>query len=182
MPRTRLSPGISLRQIGQAIHRIGLVVASLNRNLIAALTTVVAVILRTADDMIYRRFVTGMMSDLEVIEGIFEHYGISKTQKEGSASYGAHLFEATVVLAAAEISNGGRQLDWSSAGSPLLKRYQGLAPNPDADDAKQVPEVRYAASVIQMVNHLAQWADPFARIGFMEAVKRVELMEPFDWR
>ena len=89
-----VSPSVSLRQIGQVIYRIGLVVASLNSTYFSALATGAAVILRTADDNIYRRFVNGMMSDLEVADAIFEHYGISKAQKEGGASSGARLFEA----------------------------------------------------------------------------------------
>ena len=177
-----VSPSVSLRQIGQVIYRIGLVVASLNSTYFSALATGVAVILRTADDNVYRRFVNGMMSDLEVADAIFEHYGISKAQKEGGASSGARLFEAILVMAAAEITSRGRQVDWNSLGSPLYKRYNGLSPKADSGAAQQDPEVSYAARVIQTVNQLAERAVPFAEIGFMEAVKRIELLEPSDWR
>ena len=177
-----VSPSVSLRQIGQVIYRIGLVVASLNSTYFSALATGVAVILRTADDNIYRRFVNGMMSDLEVADTIFEHYGISKSIKEGGASSGARLFEAILVMAAAEITSRGRQVDWNSLGSPLYKRYNGLSPKADSGAAQQDPEVSYAARVIQTVNQLAERAVPFAEIGFMEAVKRIELLEPSDWR
>jgi hypothetical protein len=177
-----VSPSVSLRQIGQVIYRIGLVVASLNSTYFSALATGAAVILRTADDNIYRRFVNGMMSDLEVADAIFEHYGISKAQKEGGASSGARLFEAILVMAAAEISSRGRQVDWSSLGSPLFERYHGLSPKTDSGAAQQDPEVSYAARVIQTVNQLGRRAGPFAEIGFMEAVKRIELLEPSDWR
>ena len=177
-----VSPSVSLRQIGQVIYRIGLVVASLNRTYFSALATGVAVILRTADDNIYRRFVNGMMSDLEVADAIFEHYGISKAKKEGGASSGARLFEAILVMAAAEITSRGRQVDWSSLGSPLFERYHGLSPKTDSGAAQQDPEVSYAARVIQTVNQLGRRAGPFAEIGFMEAVKRIELLEPSDWR
>ena len=76
-----VSPNVSLRQVGQAVHRIGLVVASLNRSAFSALATGVAVILRTIDDNLYRLFVTGMTSDLEVTDAIFERYAIPKSQK-----------------------------------------------------------------------------------------------------
>ncbi len=175
-----VSPIVSLRQIGQVTYRIGLVVASLKQTTFSALTTGVALILRMADESTYQRFLKEMMTDLEVTEAIFEHYGISDARKAGSPSYG--LFEAIVVMAAVEISSQGRDVDWGSAGSPLLERYRALAAKTDSDAAQQDPEVQYAARVIQKFDHLAQWVGPFSHIGFMDAVKRIELLEPSDWR
>ncbi len=177
-----VSPRVSLRQIGQMIYRIGLVAASSNSTPLSSLTTGVAVILRTADDNIYRRFVNGMVTDLELTEATFEHYGISKAQKEGRASSGVRLFEALVVMAAVEISSQGRRVHWSSESTPLLEHYRGLAPEVDSADAKQDPEVSYAARVIQTVNHYSGWLGPFSEVGFIESVKRIELLEPSDWR
>ena len=177
-----VSPNVSLRQVGQAVHRIGLVVASLNRSAFSALATGVAVILRTIDDNLYRLFVTGMTSDLEVTDAIFERYAIPKSQKEGVSSHGTHLFEAIVVLAAAEISGGGRPFDLDSIESPLLERYGGLLSESESSAAQERAEVRYARSVIERVRSFAEWAGPFAGIGFREAIKSIEILEPSDWR
>ena len=176
-------PSVSLRQIGQVIYRVGLVVASLNHTYSSALATGVAVILRTASDNIYRQFVYGMMSDLEVTDAMFEHYEISKAQKEeGANSSGARLFEAIVVMAAVEISSQGRDVDWSSVASPLLERYRALEAKTESGATQQDPVVRYAARVTRTIDQLAQRVGPFGEIGFMEAVKRIELLEPSDWR
>ena len=86
------------------------------------------------------------------------------------------------MMAAVEISSQGREVDWSSVSTPLLERYQGLTPTPDSAAAQQDPEVSYAARVTQTVNQISQWLGPFSEIRFMRAVKRIELLEPSDWR
>ena len=85
-------------------------------------------------------------------------------------------------MATVEISSQGREVDWSSVSTPLLERYQGLAPKADSAAAQQDPEVSYAARVIQTANHLSEWLGAFSAVGFVEAVKRIELLEPSDWR
>ena len=177
-----VATNVTLRQIGQAICRLGLVVASLNRSAFSALATGVAIVIRTIDDSLYRKFVAGLVSDREIAEAMFEGYGIPKSQKEDVSYYGAHLFEAIVILAAIEISSGGRPVDMNSIESPLLGRYRSLLPKSDSSTAQQSAEVRYAVSVIDRVNSFANWVGPSGRIGFREAVKRIEILEPSDER
>lgn len=62
------TPDLSLRRIAQAIHRLGLVLASLRSDRLSfPATTVGALILRTLDADLYRRFVRDEVSDLEVV-------------------------------------------------------------------------------------------------------------------
>ena len=73
---------ISLREIAQAIHRLGLVFASLRADQMWFFkTTSVALILRTLDSNLYHRFVHGDASDLEVVENIFRRDGVQNLQQ-----------------------------------------------------------------------------------------------------
>ena len=70
------SPDLSLRRIAQAIYRLGLVFASLRSDQRSfALTAVVALIVRTIDSDLYHRFVRGEVSDLEVMDKVFDRSG-----------------------------------------------------------------------------------------------------------
>ena len=69
-------PDLSLRRIAQAIHRLGLVFASLRSDRTSlALVTVVALIIRTIDSDLYYRFVRGEVSDLDVSDMVFDRPG-----------------------------------------------------------------------------------------------------------
>ena len=62
------APELSLRWIAQAIHRLGLVFATLrNDQRSFAITTAVALIFRTIDADLYHRFHRGEVSDLDVV-------------------------------------------------------------------------------------------------------------------
>ena len=66
------APDLSLRRIAQAIHRLGLVFASLRsdqQSLVPA--TIVALIVRTIDSDLYHRFVRGEIADIEVFDTVF---------------------------------------------------------------------------------------------------------------
>ena len=99
----------SLRQIGQTIHRLGLVFASLRSDKKSLpITAVVALILRTLDAERYYRFCSGEISDRDLVEGVFERPEIQALRQE----YSGNLFEATVIAAKFELS-GIPSLDWT---------------------------------------------------------------------
>ena len=91
------APDLSLRRIAQAIHRLGLVLASLRSDQQSfALAAVVCLILRTIDPDLYHRFVRREVSDLEVVDKVFARLETRTLQRE-SAGY---LFEAVLIMAA----------------------------------------------------------------------------------
>ena len=66
---------LSVRRVAQAIHRLGLVFASLSENknnVYVVMAAAVAVILRTIDIDLYRRFISNEVSDLDVVEMIVD--------------------------------------------------------------------------------------------------------------
>ena len=155
---------LSLRRIAQAIHRLGLVLASLRSDQRSfALTAVVASILRTIDRDLYDRFHSGKASDLEVVENVFVPSGAISVVKDETR----YTFERMIVLAAREVSN--------SADSPLLKRYESLLEDLDETDARsQNPEQKRAKHIVDWVEW-SQGARP-ATIGFRVSVQRIELI------
>ena len=163
------TPDLSLRQIAQAIHRLGLVLASLQSNQWAfATTAVVALILRTINAGLYHRFVRGEISDLEVVDTVFvrpEAKALRQT-REG------RWFEATII--AADQERDLISLMQSAPSTPLLDHYQRHAESPSQDD----PDRQHAAEVIGIVESFKKASYPVQRrgIGFKESVRRLEIV------
>lgn len=154
-------PDLSLRRIAQAIHRLGLVFASLRSDQPSlALVTVVALIVRTIDSDLYYRFVRGEASDIEVIDTVFDRLGAKARQKDHENYY----FEAMLVLAREEITN--------SSPSELWQRYKDLVDAGESDNASPDPNLARAKEVLQMVGNRE------TRIRFKYAVQRLELLSP----
>ena len=88
---------LNLRRIAHAIHRLGLVLASLRSDQSSFVTTaVVALILRTIDMDLYHRFHRGEASDLEVVENVFAPSGAISVDNDETR----YIFERTIILAA----------------------------------------------------------------------------------
>ena len=88
---------LNLRRIAHAIHRLGLVLASLRSDQSSFVTTaVVALILRTIDMDLYHRLHRGEASDLEVVENVFAPSGAISVDNDETR----YIFERTIILAA----------------------------------------------------------------------------------
>ena len=167
------APDLSLRRIAQAIHRLGLVFASLRSDQRSfTLAAVVAMILRTVDSDLYHRFVRGEVSDLEVVDKMFNRPGARTLQQQ----HAGRLFEATIVVATQERVSD-RPIGFDVVESPLLRRYQELVDTDKSDDASPSPECKHADRVIRLVQDFRQ-ASNF-RTGvfrFRYSVERIELL------
>ena len=160
--------GLNLRLIAQAIHRLGLVLASLRSDQQSfAMTAVVALILRTIDADLYHRFRRGDASDLDVVDKMFATLGVTTLTKEEDVRT---CFEKTIILAAREVS-------WSvQINSPLVKqRYQKLVDAKDPDPASHNPDREYAKKIIEWVE-LYNQERLGGTIGFRDSVRRIELL------
>ncbi len=171
------SPDLDLRRIAQAIQRLGLVFASLDRDQQAlAIPTTVALILRTIDPDLYHRFIRGAASDLDVVDRVFK---LSRVESLRQQSIGRR-FEAEIIVAAQDRDRRVRGTDLQSPGpvTPLMKRYQDLASSTPArpDD----PAWNHAHTVLEMVeafNRERRRYDP-DQFKFGSAVYRIELLSP----
>lgn len=167
------APDLSLRRIAQAIHRLGLVFASLRSDQRSfTLAAAVALILRTVDSDLYHRFVRGEVSDLEVVDKMFNRPGARTLQQQ----HAGHLFEATIIVAAQE-RVADRPIGFDVVESPLLRRYQELVDTDKSDDASPSPECEHADRVIKLVQDFRQ-ASSFSTgvSGFRYSVERIELL------
>ena len=109
---------LSLRTVGQAIHRLGLLYASLRRDQHDyGLATTVALILRTMNTKLYYHFIAGEVSDGDVVDDIFSCPGLKTLQYDDLR----RTFEVAVILAGDALSNLLPSKDLSS---PLMDRYR----------------------------------------------------------
>ena len=168
---------LSLRVIAQAIHRLGLVFASLSSAQRAyALPTTVTLILRTIDPKLYSRFVNGEVSDLDVVDAVFSRPGLRDLRHQWWGVW----FEALIVLAAQE--DEIPILSSEPINSPLLTSYGQLLKKepPDTaaeENASKDPHRQHAEAVIQMVNKLKKdLLHGKSGIGFRHSVQRIELL------
>ncbi len=158
--------GLSLRQIAQGIHRLGLVLASLNTNqnpLAFAITA--ALILRIIDTEIYHRFCAGDASDEEVVNRVSGAFAAEKTKQESDARC---FFEAVIIAAQDKIAEHNN----FPTTSPLYQRYRATV-------SASPPEIGRVKRVLEIIQDW-QERDIYRLIGarFQESVQRIELLSP----
>lgn len=154
-------PDLSLRRIAQAIHRLGLVFASLRSDRTSlALVTVVALIVRTIDSDLYYRFVRGEVSDLDVSDMVFDRPGGRALQEK----YGDY-FEFLLIRSRMEIT--------SSSSSELWQKYKGIVDAEESDRVSGDLDQDYANQVIELLRNSS-----LTGVGFKAAAQRLELLSP----
>lgn len=166
------SPDLSLRRIAQAIYRLGLVFGSLRhdqRSFVPA--AVVALIVRTIDSDLYHRFVRGEVSDLEVVDTVFDRRGTKPLQRK----HDRYLFEATIIVSAQE-ETLARLMPSEPINSPLLRRYASLVEAKESGKASRDPDQEHARGVIGMVGQFRESFFRSSGIGFRHSVQRLELL------
>ena len=179
---------LSLRTVGQAIHRLGLLFASLRSDQPDhALMTTVALILRTMAPNLYHRFNRGEATDLDVVNAIFGRPGLKALQHE---EWGI-VFESSIVLAALEDET--RDLSPSEIidstlfspepiRTPLLDWYKSrqqtdrevIEKGSDLEIEDHISERKHAECVFNKVSEAIQ--NGKGQIGFHQAVRRLELL------
>ena len=168
-------PKLNLRQVAQAIHRTGLVLASLSGNeRTFALGAVVAIVLRTLDAELYRDFALGGKTDLDIIDSLFGHIGEDLFLDE----YDRIIFEATIILGHLEIS-GVDVRGSKNFSSPLLNRYHKAIDREVSDGVAGAGD-RYLNHAKEVTNAVRNDSTGYlrARVGFKHSVRRIELLSP----
>ena len=176
-------PSLNLRHVGQAIHRLRMVLASTpSKDDLLMCGAVVALVIRTIDADKYWQFVQGIATDKQVVESMFERVGITAPENEDTTRMQACiLFEATVAMGWNEISNGddprGRNIQIDT---PLLAHNRQLLETAPPDELDR-PDLQYAESVIGMISEYKNDVSyPLGRpVRFVDAVRRMELVVPF---
>ncbi len=167
---------VSLRQVQQALFRfkMALVLGGLNTrsppNCVQDFC--VALILRVYDQKIFREFVKGNKSDLEVVESL-----LPDAVKNDFNLFGGRLvFEKTLILAAQEIA-GVRTSNQMYATTPLLQFYEEVAA--ETSTGRHTSEGRDFATRIRDIT--GRFRDPDRpRRSFKLAVEHLEVLELFN--
>ena len=167
---------LSLRTIAQAIHRLGLVLASLRSDQPSMIPmAVVLLIIRTIDSDLYYKFIHGEITDSEAVKMVFARPGMKDLQwkREGS------IFEALVILGAHERDNKSF-LD--TIESPLYKKHKDFNEKHKdlADAVPKNPDYERTYNVLLWVEKFC--STPYSRgntLGFKESVQRLELLTAF---
>ena len=166
-------PDLSLRRIGQEIHRLGLVFTMLQKDrYLSYLQVITALILRTINPEMYHSFFRGDASDLDVVERVFDPPELKALRRSDEGV----LFETMLTIAACE--DEFRKKGWigrqDQIYSPLLSQYQGwLERPPDESDRK------HAQNVLACVERNRHFMDAVRHSevqGFRVAVERLELL------
>ena len=167
------SRNFGLRQVNRAIHRLGLVFASLASNERSfAITAVVALIMRTVDLELYYEFVRGEATDLEVVDRVFKG---DPWLRKAKNEYNRALFEAIVILAFYELS-GAR---YGETKSPLLQRYTELVRDESSDAMSKNHGTQIISHFEAFKNGISlRFGIPDQRFGFKRTVERLELVSP----
>ena len=156
------TPDLSLRQIGQAIHRLGLVFASLGEEQpLFARMTIVMFILRVLDLELYQRFVDSEASDLEIADAVFNLPRIKDIRRTDLGDQ----FEATLIVAINE--KASPEIGSQMSNSEILRELDNKG-KPNRHDA-----MRELAYGIQRENEKLYGTK---MVGFIESVRRIELL------
>ena len=164
---------VSLRTINQAIHHLGLVLATLRSDrLFLGSSATVALILRTLDPVAYREFISGQTDDAAVSRRILAKVHTDDENTE----YQRALLEAVLIVGALEIGEQVYRRGRDTT-TPLLERYQTVASSNADKDASDWSR-SYANSVLRMVQQFRNEAMSGSPPGFVHAVRRLELLSP----
>ena len=168
-------PNLSLRIIAQAIHRLGLVFASLRNDQSSFIPmAVVLLIIRTINSDLYYKFIHGEITDSEAVKTVFDSARVKNLQwkREGS------LFEAVVILGAHERDN---ESSLTTIQSPFYKNYKDFYEKHKdlADVESENPDYKRACNVLLWIDRLRIPHDERNTLGFKESVQRLELLTSF---
>ncbi|MDE0331949.1 MAG: P-loop NTPase fold protein [Nitrospinae bacterium] len=157
-----VTPDLSLRQVGQSIHRLGLVFASLREEQpLFARMTIVMFILRVLDLELYQRFIDGEASDLEVADAVFNLPGIKDLRRTDVGDQ----FEATLIVAIHD--KASPEIRSQIGNSEILRELHNRRSPSRHDEMRQL-----AYDILQENERLYGTK----MVGFKESVRRIELL------
>ena len=171
------SSALSLRQIAQATHRLGLVLTALptSRWWVPTAAAIVLLILRTINRNLYLQFIRGDASDIDVADAVFKFLNLTRIYDGSSKSHYTALFEAILIVGPHEM---GLDSD-AEMNSNLLRKYKEMP----MDKLTSDPAQSYVKEVIKFVDQIKDQClnNQFyysGGIGFHESIQCLELLSP----
>ena len=162
---------ISLRTILQALHRLGLTLASLPPSQQPlARELVVALIVRTVDIVIYRKFIRSEITDAEVADDVFSLPGLADIRMKSEGI----LFESILIVGMMHMTADSDGLSAVQL-SPLLEQYKAIIAEAGEADT-QDPNFARASEIVKGVDALSPTVMESRLSRFRDAVQRLELV------
>ena len=165
---------LSLRSVGQAIHRFGVVLSSLgdkNGLYLPALT--VLSILNALQPTLYRQFVQGEISADQTIESLFAQVPYSRLRRTNAGK----VVESVIIAARVTRNNFGQELGELEREAPLLGRYAGILQGKELTPPVDEQERRWARLIYDLALQLHEYPPSgIGPLGFDESVRRLELL------
>ena len=141
-----------------------------------AVTAVVAIVLRTVDMAVYRRFMDGEATDEEVADVVF---GLQGTALLRSESRG-WLIQSRIILGllATKAKKEIYRQSFSTLRSPLLDQWRELE-NAGLQNNVDVTHIGLLLTQMQQQWDAMLWRDPNRQIQtFLDSIRRLELLSP----
>ncbi len=165
---------INLRQIAQAVNRLGVMLSSLSRDERSfASAAFVALILRTIDSELYHDFINGRATDLEVANRVLGHPGRRAVRQD----HVGHVFEVMLMLAWIEVSENHSQKIGDKMETPLLKQHELAMDGHQETSALLGIDRENAGRVVALSGDMWQKVSfAGATYGFKFSFRRLELI------
>lgn len=157
------SHDISIRTVAQFVHRAGLALATLPSDMGRfQWATVVALIIKTTDPGVYRRLLTGTISDDDAYQRLSVHSSITALPHP-------RRFEAAIIMACHEMADTGPGDE--SIEQPLLQKHRKRCETVDA--SKEYRAAKGICKLVDAFNRLTQAGEE--GFSFRHAIRRIEM-------
>ncbi len=169
---------LSLRSVGQAIHRFGVILSSLENHKHTYLRTLtVLLILRAINQSVYQRFVDGESTAQQAINFLFGEANYAELRNQDSGQ----LVEAVIIAATITreyfFTIGERAAEFK-AKVPLFFQYREVAENGQMETYQDENTIHAINIIRTLQDYFSVTSRPGESLGLQESVQRLELFSP----
>ena len=162
---------VNLRQIKQAVNRLNILFSSVGPDQHHFYqSAVILIILRTIWPDLYYQFIEREISDLEIINKIFD------TPEKKSEQFNSHdiaYFEAILVIGYKELQSPGSSYDRLDSPLELLYKNEKI-------EQLSEEEAKHRNNVIEQIGAIEKGLVTHAPLGFIITIDRLELLPDED--
>ena len=165
---------LSLRSIGQAIHRFGVVLASIGeKNGICLPALTVLSILSAVRPTLYRQFVQGELTADQTIESLFAQTPYFELRRTNAG----RIVESAIIAARVKPNIFFMSVEEMERAAPLLGRYRRITEKESSLESTDSRERNWARQLYETVSTLHEPPPGgIGPLGFEESVRRLELL------
>ena len=169
---------LSLRSVGQTIHRFGVILSSMgNHNQVHLRTLTALLILRAINQSVYQRFVDGESTAQQTINFLFGEANYAELRNQDSG----RLVEAVIIAARITreyfFTTGERAAEFEDK-VPLFFQYREAATNGQTEFHPDENTIHAIDIFRTLQDYFSVTSRPGESLGLQESVQRLELFSP----